>query len=62
MIGGYKCPTSGENVSTVAGVEELLKGNFKRVESETSDIAAVQRSTLRSMQYDLAEMTVWERL
>jgi putative 4-mercaptohistidine N1-methyltranferase len=62
MIGGYKCPTSGENVSTVAGVEELLKGSFVRVESETSDIAAVQRSTLRSMQYDLAEMTVWERL
>ena len=61
MIGGYKCATSGENVSTVAGVAELLKDVFVRVEGETAELADVQRTTLRSMQYDLSEMTVWER-
>ena len=62
MVGGYKCATSGENVSTLAGVTDLLKGSFVRVEAETADLPDVQRTTLRSMQYDMSEVTVWERI
>jgi len=57
-----RCETSGENVSSVAGLGELLKGSFVQRAAPAAELVDVRRSTMRRMQYDLAEMTVWQRL
>merc|ERR1719282_484446 len=46
MIGGYKCPTSGENVSTLEGIANLLRPTFRKLEHD-SELATVKRDSLR---------------
>ena len=62
-IGGYKDAGSGENVSTLAGLSEILadSGKFRFVRTQC-EIPQVKRTTARSLSYEISEMTVWERL
>jgi len=60
-IGGYKCPTSGENITTLEGMTNLLKTNFRRLDLGT-ELTEVKRDTLRSLRVDVSEVTVWERM
>jgi len=60
-IGGYKDAGSGENVTTLSGVAEILKPHFNKLEIQ-SELVAVQRETLRNLTVDVSDLTVWERL
>lgn len=41
---------------------QRLFESFVRVDAKTADLPDVQRTTLRSMQYGMSEMSVWERI
>ncbi len=56
-IGGYK--RDGENVTTLQGLEEILGGDFKLL--DTRDIPFVIQETARKHQHTIAQMSVWER-
>jgi len=56
-IGGYK--RDGENVSTLQGLEEILRKDFKLV--DTKDVPFVIQETARKHQHTIAEMSVWEK-
>ena len=43
------------------GLGEVLKGSFVQREAPAAELVDVRRSTMRRMQYDLAEMT-WKTL
>ena len=56
-IGGYK--RDGENVTTLQGLEEILGGDFRLL--DTRDVPFVIQETARKHQYTVAQMSVWER-
>lgn len=56
-IGGYK--RDGENVTTLQGLEEILGGDFKLL--DTRDVPFVIQETARKHQHTVAQMSVWER-
>jgi len=61
-VGGFKHSGSGENLSTLDGLTEILTkdGKFRFVGTQC-EIPEVKRSTVRSLSYDLSEVTVWEK-
>ncbi len=56
-IGGYK--RDGENVTTLQGLEEILGGDFRLL--DTRDVPFVIQETARKHQHTIAQMSVWER-
>ena len=60
-VGGYKCPTSGENVATLDGMTQALKPHFRKLDLD-SDLTSVKQHTLRTMSVDVSEVTVWEKI
>ena len=58
-LGGYKAAT-GENFTTLEGIEEILAPEFKLV-SAPVNVPFVFRETSRKFQYDVSELTVWEK-
>ena len=56
-IGGYK--RDGENVTTLQGLEEILDGDFRLL--DTRDVPFVIQETARKHQHTIAQMSVWER-
>lgn len=59
-IGGYKDPQTGENVSTLDGLKQLLSKEFELV-AEPQAIPFVIRETSRKYQHSLSELTVWKK-
>ena len=57
-IGGYK--DNGENKTTLDGLHEILKDNFKMF-AEPVDIPFVIRETVRKHQHTIAQMTFWQK-
>ncbi len=58
-LGGKK--VDGENVTTLEGLQDLLKPHFKHV-GEPRDVEFVIRETRRKFQHSVSQMTVWEKL
>jgi len=56
-IGGYK--RDGENVSTLHGLEEILRNDFRLI--DTKDVPFVIQETARKHQYTIAQMSIWEK-
>ncbi len=59
-LGGYKDPQSGENVTTLQGLQALLEPNFDMIR-EPYDMEFVIRETQRKFQHSLAEVTFWKK-
>jgi 5-histidylcysteine sulfoxide synthase/putative 4-mercaptohistidine N1-methyltranferase len=57
-LGGFKAST-GENLTTLEGITELLAADFELL--ETKDIPFVIRETKRKFQHTLSEMTIWKK-
>lgn len=57
-LGGIK--VNGENVTTLDGIEEALKGEFTRI-ADPIDVPFVIRETARKFQHTLAQMSLWQR-
>ena len=58
-LGGFKAPT-GESFRTLEGIEKILQPEFKLV-GKPVDLPFVFRETSRKFQYDVSELTVWEK-
>ncbi len=58
-LGGFKANT-GENFTTIEGVEEVLSPEFTMV-SQPVDIPFAIRETERTWQYGQSELTVWQK-
>lgn len=56
-IGGFK--KDGENFTTLDGLKEYLKNDFRLV--DTCDVPFVIRETSRKYQHSISQMTIWER-
>ena len=59
-LGGFKAPT-GESYTTLEGIERVLSPQFRLVDSPV-DIPFVFRETSRKFQYDVSQLSVWEKL
>lgn len=59
-LGGFKAPT-GENFTTLEGIKQVLNPEFKMI-ADPVDIPFVFRETSRKFQYDVSELTVWEKV
>ncbi len=59
-LGGFKAPT-GESYTTLEGIEQILTPEFKLIGTPV-DIPFIFRETSRKFQYDVSELTVWEKL
>lgn len=57
-LGGIK--VNGENVTTLDGLEEALRGQFVRIAAPI-DVPFVIRETARKFQHTIAQMTIWQR-
>ena len=58
-LGGFKAQT-GESYTTLEGIENVLQPEFKLIGTPV-DIPFVFRETARKFQYDVSELTVWEK-
>ena len=58
-LGGFKDPT-GESFTTLEGMQQVLAPEFKRI-GDPVDIPFVFRETSRKYQYDVSQLTVWEK-
>ncbi len=58
-LGGFKDP-AGENFTTLEGIERILAPDFSMI-GQAVDIPFVFRETSRKFQYDVSELTVWEK-
>lgn len=59
-VGGFKHGGSGESVFSTQGLSDLLSQNFRLV-GDPSELPEVKRSKMRNFEYNLSEVTVWER-
>ena len=57
-LGGYK--VNGENMTTLDGLHEILKDNFKPY-AKPIDVPFVIRETARKHQHTIAQMTFWQK-
>ncbi|GAB6069113.1 5-histidylcysteine sulfoxide synthase [Thiomicrorhabdus hydrogeniphila] len=60
-LGGYKDDKSGENVTTLEGLHNVLDQHFTRV-AEPFDVPFVIRETKRKYQHSLSEFTIWKKI
>ena len=58
-LGGFKANT-GENFTTLEGIEKLLAPEFKMV-AKPVDIPFTIRQSKRNIQHGVSELTVWEK-
>jgi 5-histidylcysteine sulfoxide synthase/putative 4-mercaptohistidine N1-methyltranferase len=58
-LGGFKANT-GENYSTLEGIENVIAPEFKLLKDPV-DIPFAIRETSRKFQYGVSEMTIWEK-
>lgn len=58
-LGGFKANT-GENFTTLEGIEKILSPEFRLV-ADPVDIPFAQRQTKRSVLHGVSELTVWEK-
>jgi putative 4-mercaptohistidine N1-methyltranferase len=62
-VGGYKCDTSGENMPGIDAIANELKGKFVRLDAdENHEAYEAKRSTFRSMELEISEISVWKRI
>ena len=59
-LGGYKDAQSGENVTTLEGLEDLLSEHFEMMKAPY-EIPFVIRETKRKYQHSLSEVTFWKK-
>ncbi len=59
-LGGYKDEKSGENVSTLEGLNEVLGKEFELI-IEPFDIPFVIRETGRKFQHTMSQVTLWKK-
>lgn len=59
-LGGYKDSKTGENVTTLDGLHQLLDGEFEQIGSP-QDMPFVIRETQRKFQHSVSELTVWKK-
>ena len=59
-LGGYKDSQSGENVTTLETLQNLLTDDFEMVR-EAEDIPFVIRETRRKFQHTLSQVTLWKK-
>ena len=59
-LGGFKA-TTGESYTTLEGIANLLEPEFRML-GEAQDLPFVFRETSRKFQYDVSELTVWEKI
>lgn len=59
-LGGYKDPVSGENVTTLEGLHQVLDADFERIRPPF-DLPFVIRETARKYQHTLAQVTIWKK-
>ena len=59
-LGGFKANT-GENFTTLEGIDRILSGSFKRL-GQPVDIPFAMRESTRKSQHGVSELTVWEKL
>lgn len=59
-LGGYKDSKSGENVSSLEGLQQVLNTHFSLV-NEPYDLPRVTRLNHRTFNYALAQVTVWKK-
>lgn len=59
-LGGYKDSHSGENVTTLETIQQLLADEFTMV-GEPQDIPFVIRETKRKFQHTLSQVTLWKK-
>ena len=59
-LGGFKAPT-GENFTTLEGIKQVLQPEFKQL-GDPVDIPFVFRETARKFQYDVSELSIWEKV
>ena len=58
-IGGYKDDKTGENVTTLEGLETILSKHFELIKTPY-EIPFVIRETKRKFQHSLSEVTFWK--
>ncbi|BBP44442.1 5-histidylcysteine sulfoxide synthase [Thiosulfativibrio zosterae] len=59
-LGGYKDAHSGENVTSLEGITELLQGHFELVNAPLS-LPLIKRHNQRHFDYELSEFTLWKK-
>jgi len=59
-LGGFKAAT-GESFTTLEGIEKVLQPEFRLV-AKPVDLPFILRETSRKFQYDVSELTVWEKV
>ncbi|MBO1927797.1 5-histidylcysteine sulfoxide synthase [Thiomicrorhabdus sp. 6S2-11] len=59
-LGGYKDSQSGENVTTLETLQNLLADDFEMIR-EAEDIPFVIRETRRKFQHTLSQVTLWKK-
>ena len=59
-LGGFKAST-GENFTTLEGIKQILEPEFA-LKVKPVDIPFVFRETSRKFQYDISELSVWEKV
>ena len=59
-LGGYKDTHSGENVTTLDGLHQLLDAEFELIQAPF-DMEFVIRETARKYQHSLAQVTIWKK-
>ena len=59
-LGGFKAAT-GESFTTLEGIADLLAPEFRMI-GEPKDLPFAFRETARKFQYDVSELTVWEKV
>lgn len=60
-LGGYKDEKTGENVSTLEGMQAILGDEFELI-SEPFAIPFVIRETSHKFQHTLSEVTIWKKI
>jgi len=59
-LGGYKDAETGENVTTLDGLHQILDAEFERL-GQPIEMPFVIRETQRKFQHTLSELTVWKK-
>jgi len=58
-IGGYQ-DKNGNDISTLDGLKEVLKDDFKLIKIE--DVAFVIKETSRKYQHTISQLSVWKKI
>ena len=59
-LGGYKDAKTGENVTTLEGLHDVLDSQFELIKTPF-EVPFVIRETQRKFQHSLSEVTIWKK-